>query len=243
MTTWTDELNIEVAEAIREGNMRIEIRKNEIDQAAEQQRAEQDAEWLAEWQPLIDAIKDSIPPWAHQFLTHPIISPDYYNDHTLHVRAAMIEIPDTATIFAYGETKSPVRFRPARYAVSDDDETWDVIMLGGSPLSRWERENLTNDFHMALAAAAAEHKRLPELRAEAERRNAERRNAERRDAPKEHKTDWLLAAHAACLVDQHQAAIAYALTGILDQLRAWSTPLYGGSQHAIQTFDNSRGQL
>lgn len=247
METWTEELSIEVAEAIREGNLRVEERKAEVEAAAAEQQAEQQAELLAKWAPLIEAIKNSIPPWAHQFLTHPMIDPSYYNDHSWLRRAATIAIPDTATIFAYGETSSPVRFRPARYAVADDDETWAVIILGGEPLGHWERGDLTNDFYMALAAAAAEHKRLPDLLAEAARRNVERQKAKVEIAPPtrvEH--DWLGLARLAvgeARADGNQAAIAYALIGILQQLQLVTTPLYGGRQHAIQTYDNSRGQL
>lgn len=242
METWTDELSIEVAEAIREGNMRIEERKAEVKAAAAEQQAEQQAELLANWAPLIEAIKNSIPPWAHQFLTHPMIDPSYYNDHSWLRRAATIAIPDTATIFAYGETSSPVRFRPARYAVADDDETWAVIILGGEPLSHWERGDLTNDFYMALAAAAAEHNRLPELHAEAERQL----KALDKPEPARVEQDWIGLARLAvgeAREDGNQAAIAYALIGILQQLQLLTTPLYGGRQHAIQTYDNSRGQL
>jgi len=249
MITWTDDLSIEVAEAIREGNMRIEERKAEVEAAAAELQAEERAKLLAEWTPLIEAIKNSIPPWAHQFLTHPMVDPSYYNDHSWLRRAATIAIPDTATIFAYGEkTSTPVRFRPARYAVADDDETWDVIMLGGAPLSHWERDDLTNDFHMALAAAAAEHNRQPELLAEAGRRNVERQaKANVKIAlPTGFERDWLGLARLAVgkvQADGNEAAIAYALIGILEQLQMVTTPLYSGSQHAIQTFDNSRGQL
>lgn len=58
--------------------------------------------------------------------------------------------------------------------------------------------------------------------------------------------DWLGLARVAvgeAREGGNQAAIAYALIGILEQLQKVTTPLFDGSQHAIQTFDNSRGQL
>ena len=248
-TQMDSELVYEIASAIREGNLRIEIRNDEANEAAEQRMAKQAAELMAKWQPLIKAIEESIPPWAHQFLTHPMISPEYYNEHEWLARPATIAIPDVATIFAYGYTSSPVRVRPARYAVSDDDETWGVIMLGGHPLGHWERGDLTNDFHIALAAAAAEYEREPELQAEADRRNAERQKAkvEATSTPATTRgPDWLAGAIEYWRTpgtETNDRAIACALIGILEQLRKITTPLYDGSQHAIQTFDNSRGQV
>lgn len=246
MTTHNDDdLNYEIAAAIREGNMRIAIRNEEIDTAVAQCQAQKDAEVLAKWQPLIKAIQNAIPPWAHQFLTHPMISPEYYNDHSWLRRAATIAIPDTATIYAYGETASPVRFRPARYAVSDDDETWAVIPLGDQPLSHWECDDLTTDFHMALAAAADQHHHLPELQAEAERRNAERL-ASKPDPtaqPEPLPLNWLSEAIRAVgvgLGDGNQASIAFSLIGILEQLQSVITPLYNNKEHAVNTYDASR---
>jgi hypothetical protein len=89
-----------------------------------------------------------------------------------------------------------------------------------------------------------------ELKAEADRRNAERQKVKQEwiviEQPLTRETafDWLHKARwalGAATADGNESAIAYALIGILEQLCKVTTPLYGGSQHAIQTFDNSRG--
>lgn len=252
MTTFNDDLNYEIAAAIREGNMRIQIRNDKADEAAEQRQAEVEAEIKRKWAPIIKRIKDTIPPWAHQFLTHYMISPqERYNGEDQN-RPAVIHIPDTATVYAYVDGQR-IGLLPAHYAVMDDDETWSVIDVEGHFKTFWELEHVSQDFHIALAAAAAEEKRRPELQAEADRRNAERAanvpsSETPEPAPEPTRTphDWVGLARLAvreARQDGNQAAIAYALIGILEQLQKVTTTLYSGSQHAIQVFDNSRGQL
>jgi hypothetical protein len=121
-----------------------------------------------------------------------------------------------------------------------------VIDIAGRPKTFWEMEHVNRDFHIALAQAAAQEKRLPELQADADRRNAERQKAKVEQPATRAEHDWVGLGRIAvgeAREDGNQAAIAYALIGILEQLQKVTTPLYNGSQHAIQTFDNSRGQL
>jgi len=73
---------------------------------------------------------------------------------------------------------------------------------------------------------------------------AEMQKANVEQPPTKVEHDWLGLARLAVSVNaRDQAAIAYALIGILEQLQKITTPLYGGREHAIQIFDNSRSQV
>jgi len=244
--TFNDDLNYEIAQAIREGNLRIEIRNDEANEAAEQRQAEAEAEIKRKWAPIIKAVKETIPPWAHQFLSHSMINPQPRYNHEDHNWPAVIRIPDTATVYAYVDGER-IGLLPAHYVFNDEDETCSVIDVAGFPKTFWDLEHASRDFHIALAQAAAEEKRLPELQAEADRRNAERQQPKvEQPAKVEPAFDWLHKARwalGAATADGNESAIAYALIGILEQLHKVTTPLHSGKQHAIQTWDNSRGQV
>jgi hypothetical protein len=225
--TFNDDLNLEIAEAIREGNTRMAIRNDEANKAADQRRAEAEAQIRLAWYPIIERLKETIPPWAHQFLSHPMINPQAIYDYEDHNRPAVIRIPNIATVYGYVDGPR-IGLLPAQYAVSDDDETWSVIDTAGHPKTFWELEHVNNDFHIALANAAAWEKRLPELQAEADRLNAERQKAKQEwvmieePATTEPAFDWLHKARwalGAATADGNESAIAYALIGILEHLR------------------------
>lgn len=235
MATWTAR---DILDSIDEGKLRLAIAKDEAEAAAQQRLEEETAKKAADWAPVIARIKNSIPEWAWEYLTHPNIQPTFYNDHCW--VPATIDLQGMGLVFVYYWDSHPL-FVPAEWHLNDDDEAWSVLPYNGRNETKYSLPG-NPDFLIALAQAYANMEHYAEMKAEADRRNEERR-LKALDKPEplarvQH--DWLgLARLAVGENARDQAAIAYALIGILEQLQLVTTPLYGGAQHAIQTFDNS----
>jgi hypothetical protein len=247
MTIWTAR---DILDSIDEGKLRLAKRQAEYDAEAQRQRDEENAGIDAAWKALMDRIRKSIPEWAWDFLTYPNRMPTFYNDHCWMVVPATIDLDGMGQVFVYTWDDDPM-FCPARWYLADDDETWSVQADNGRAETKYSLPG-NPDFLMALAQAYENMAGYAELKAEADRRNAERQKAKQewivieQPLTREPDFDWLHKARwavGAATADGNESAIAYALIGILEQLMLVTTPLYGGSQHAIQTFDNSRGQL
>jgi hypothetical protein len=231
MAIWTAR---NILDSIDEGKLRIAIAKDEAHAEAQRRIKEEMASNEAAWAPIIAKIKESIPEWAWEYLTHPNRMPTFYNDHCWMVLPATIDLQGMGQVFVYYWDGPPL-FMPAEWYLSDDDEKWMVQPDNGRAETKYSLPG-DPDFLIALAQAYDNALRIPELMAEAARRN------ETPEPPAKPAFSWLDKAELAvgkALDVGNESAIAYALIGILEQLQKVTTPLYDGSQHAIQTFDNS----
>lgn len=244
MTTWTAR---DILDSIEEGKFRLDQAKAEAEAEAQRRLDEETASNSTAWEPVIARIKQSIPEWAWQYLCHPNRKPTFRSEHVTMIVPATIDLEGMGLVFAYvadhRTPNDPPLFVPAEWYLQDDDESWSVCLLNGRSETVYSVPGHP-DFLIALAQAYATMEHYAGMKAEADRRNAERQ-AKVTETPEPafdwlHKARWALGAAKS---DGNEAAIAYALIGILEQLQKVTTPLYGGSQHAIQTFDNSRGQL
>ena len=241
MTIWTAR---DILDSIDEGKLRLAQRQAEYDAEAQRQLDEKNATIDAAWAPIIARIKESIPEWAWPYLTHPNREPTFYNDHCLMVVPATIDLQNMGMVFVYYSDSHPL-FMPAKWHLSDDDEAWSVRPYNGRSETKYSLPG-NPDFLIALAQAYANMEHYAKVKAEADQRNAERQKAKVEQPATNDKPDWLAGAIEYWRTpgtETNDRAIACALIGILEQLQKVTTPLYNGSQHAIQTFDNSRGQL
>jgi hypothetical protein len=246
MAIWTAR---DILDSIDEGKLRLAIAKDENEAAAQQRADLHRAEIEAAWAPIVAKIKESTPEWAWEYITYPVRMPTYRSEHVTIIAPACIDLESMGQVFAYHRAmpnEFPL-FLPAEWGIQDDDEAWSVCPSNGGSETVYSLPGHP-DFLIALAQAYDNALRIPELMAVADRRNAERAAnvpySETPEPPTRAEHDWVgLARLAVGENARDQAAIAYALIGILEQLQKVTTPLYNGSQHAIQTFDNSRGQL
>lgn len=244
MTNWTAR---DILDSIEEGKLRLAMAKEEAEAAA-QQRLDEETAWNeAAWAPIIARIKQSIPEWAWQYLTHPNREPTFHNDHCLMVVPATIDLQGMGQVFVYYYKDSHPLFMPAEWRLSDDEEAWSVCPFNGRSETKYSLPG-NPDFLIALAQAHANMEHYAEMKAEADRRNVELQERQVKQPPTVQKIDWLelavrSAQPAVPVRGNENWTIAYVLVGILEQLRMITIPLYGRTQHAIQTFDNSRSQF
>jgi hypothetical protein len=244
MAIWTSR---DILDSIDEGKLRLAEREAEYEAEAQHRLDEENAKIDAAWEPIIARIRESIPEWAWDFLTYPRQMPTYRSEHVTMIRPAMIDLEGMGLVFVFADGRITPMFSPAMWYLADDDEEWSVQAYGGGSESEYSVPG-NPDFLIALAQAYENMAGYAGLKAEADRRNVERQKAKVEQPATVQVTvqvvDWLAVAKTAAgpanANGNHIAAIAYALIGILEQLRLATTSLYGGAFHAIQTFDNSR---
>lgn len=243
MAIWTSR---DILDSIDEGKLRLAERKAEYEAEAQHRLDEENAKIDAAWEPLIARIRESIPEWAWDFLTYPRQMPSFRSEHETMIRPATIDLEGMGLVFVYYDSKTQPMFSPAHWYLSDDEETWSIRPDNGRNECIYSLPG-NPDFLIALAQAYENMAGYAGLKAEADRRNVERQKAKVEQPATVQVVDWLAVAKTAvgpANADGNDiSAIAYALIGILEQLRLVTTSLYGGTEHAIQTFDNSRGQL
>jgi hypothetical protein len=235
MATWTAR---DIMDSIDEGKLRLAERKAEYEAEALRQLDEQNAKIDAAWEPIIARIKESIPEWAWQYLTNPRQMPSYRKEHVSMIRPARIDLQGMGIVFVYVDGQDVPMFVPVRWYLADDEEKWSVRWYLADDEEKWSvqthngyaeiRYSLPGDpdFLIALAQAYDNMAGYAELQVEADRRNAERRKAKVEpitpEPPSRAEHDWVGLARLAvgeAREGGNQAAIAYALIGILEQLQ------------------------
>lgn len=237
MATWTAR---DILDSIDEGNLRLAMAKAEAEEEAQAQMQEEKAGNDAAWAAIIARIKDSIPQWAWQYLSHPNRLPTFRSEHVTMIVPATIDLGQMGQVFAYAYTDL-VFFAPAEWHLQGDGEAWSVQPSNGRSESVYSLPG-NADFLIALAQAYANMESYAVLQAEADQRNADRQ----KPPATVQRIDWLALASRWMVFDtpvpsEVEKAKAYALIGILEQLRMVTTPLYNGREHAIQIFDQSFG--
>lgn len=156
---------------------------------AERQRAENERDAKAqakrdkEWEPIVNAVKDATPVWAHDFIrwdaSQSIGESDLYG---FNYRPVEIRLPGCAKIEAYhtGETGSVAAFRVIVPEIYRDYEGEYVIRDWDGMPNKSNIRNMETDFEVAVYLAYSHGAELDNLREECNRlnRQAEEERAE-----------------------------------------------------------------
>jgi hypothetical protein len=210
-------------DSIDEGKLRISLANDEAAAEAQRRMEEETASNEAAWAPILAKIKDSTPEWAWQYLTHPHGRPTYYSGCVTMIVPAAIDLEAMGTVFVYvGRPKDdPPCFLPAEWRLSsDDEEGWSVCPSNGRSETVYSLPD-SADFLVALAQAHENMAENAELKAEASRRNAQIQKPTVETPATRAEHDWLGLARIAVGEAREggsQAAIAYALIGVLELL-------------------------
>ncbi len=147
--------------------------------AVAEREAEEASQKVENWREALDAIRASLPEWAHEYMQGPSwASPNCRQDYAVCVRPVVVQLPDAAPIYAYYNSKrAEVSFSAAEnYRVVREDVDVDPpyrVKHDGGGL--WEQSDLRyhpDCWATAVYLARSAFGAMREAEAEAVRKNA-----------------------------------------------------------------------